>query len=47
MEIANRSEKESEIWESVVVVTYTLGKLDLLVFKVIWGHSVHFSYNSL
>ncbi len=38
---------QSEIWGSWVVVVSICGTVDLLVFKVIWGHSVYLSQNGL
>ena len=46
---ADRSVKRTEIWESGTLETYTCiwGTYDFAVFKVIVGHSVHFSQNDL
>ena len=35
------------IWDSWIVVTCIRGYLKPLMFKVIWGHSMHLSQNGL
>ncbi len=46
-QMANRWVKLSAIWDSRVVVTYIWDTFDFLVFKIIWGHSMHLAQNGL
>ena len=43
---ANRRAKQSAVWDAEVLVEHVWGTLDLVVFKVILGHSMHLTCNS-
>ena len=47
LKTAGRRAKRTEMWDSGILVTHVLNIFDPVVFKVILGHSVHLSQNSL